>query len=45
LIVFAVGADPGPYYDAGFQETERPVMVSDPHCHQVLAILQPPVSQ
>ena len=45
LIVFGVGADPDPFHDAGFQEAERPVMVSDPHCHQILAIRQPPVSQ
>jgi hypothetical protein len=45
LIVLGVGADPDPFHDAGFQEAERPVMVSDPHCHQILAIRQPPVSQ
>jgi len=38
LIVFGVGADPDPFHDAGFQEAERPVMVSDPHCHQSLGV-------
>jgi hypothetical protein len=34
LIIFGVGANPDPFHDSVFQETERPVMVSNPAMEQ-----------